>query len=120
MEKGFTLLELLVVLTIISILTAISIPQYNAYKQRAFDSRALSDLHNVAIAEEAYFIDKEVYLACQNDSCTELPGLAAISDGVILTVTADEEGFIAQASHPKGTGQTFTWDSHKGGLLKGE
>ena len=120
MNQGFTLLELLVVLTIVSILTAFSIPQYNTYKQKAFDTRALNDLHNAAIAEEAYYIDKEEYLTCQNDSCTQLPGFAAISAGVELNITVDETGFIATASHPKGSGKTFTWDSHLGGLLKEE
>ena len=117
MDHGFTLLELLVVLTIVSVLTAISVPQYNSYKQRAFDTRALSDLHNAAIAEEAYFMDNEEYLACSNAACTSLPGFAALSAGVELSITADNEGFQAQASHPKGTGKIFLWDSREGGFI---
>ncbi len=54
---GFTLLELLVVIAIVSILSAIAVPQFSAYRQRSFDVRARQDLHNVAIAEEAYFLD---------------------------------------------------------------
>ncbi len=60
-QKGFTLIELLVVIAIIAILAAIAIPQYAKYRQKAFNSAALSDLKNVQTAAEAYFADHQVY-----------------------------------------------------------
>lgn len=116
-SSGFSLLEILIVLTIVSILTAVALPQYNDYKKQAFDSRALSDLRNVAISEEAYFMQSEKYLPCNGSACTALPGMSAVSKGVILSVEAQNEAFIAKASHPKGSGKTFSWDSAKGGLV---
>ena len=117
-SQGFTLLEILIVLTIVSILTAVALPQYNDYKKQAFDSRALSDLRNVAISEEAYFMQTEKYLACNGSGCALLPGMSAVSKGVTLAVEIKDEAFIARASHPKGSGKTYFWDSSKGGLLE--
>lgn len=113
---GFTLLELLVVLTIIGILSAITVPQYNAYKRRGFDARALSDLRNVAIAEEAHFMDEEEYLSCVDDECSTLPGIPGISEGVTINMAANGDTFTGVASHLNGTGKVFTWDSERGGL----
>jgi len=119
-ESGFTLLELMVAMTIISILTAIALPQYGAYRKRAFDSRVLSDLRSVALAEEAYFFDAEKYIACNGLSCTTiLPGFLALSQGTELTVAlVDNEGFRAEATHPQGTGKRYVWDSTRGGMVE--
>jgi type IV pilus assembly protein PilA len=60
-EKGFTLIELLIVVAIIGILAAIAIPQFAAYRQRAYNSAAQSDLKNTKTALEAYYADFQHY-----------------------------------------------------------
>ena len=115
-QSAFTLIEILITMTIISLLTAIALPQYNSYKKQAFDLRALSDLRTVAIAEEAYFMEQEKYLDCAGPNCLTLPGMTAISKGVELNVASSEEGFLAESYHPMGSGKKFKWDSLKGGL----
>jgi len=57
-QKGFTLVELMVVIAIIGIITAIAIPYYNNYKQTACDQAGLADLYNVKAAVQKYLTDE--------------------------------------------------------------
>lgn len=115
-QRGFTLIELLVVMGIVSALIAVALPRYSAYRASAFDARAEMDLRSVAMAEEAYFLDNETYLSCSGTTCSQLPGIQKLSSGVTLTVTATTTTFKATASHPRGSGKSFTWDSAQGGI----
>lgn len=114
--RGFTLVELLVVMGIVSALLAVALPRYASYRANAFDSRAEMDLRSVAMAEEAYFLNNDSYLACSGQSCATLPGIKKLSAGVSLSITTTQTGFQGSASHPRGSGKVFRWDSEQGGL----
>jgi len=55
--KGFTLVELMIVVAIIGILAAIAIPQFAKYRERAFNSAALSDSRNLRTEVEGYYAE---------------------------------------------------------------
>jgi type II secretion system protein G len=62
-EKGFTLVELMVVIIILAILTGIAIPSYLALRNRARTAAAQSEMKNIATALEVYNADNETYPA---------------------------------------------------------
>jgi len=67
-EKGFTLIELMIVIAIIGILAAIAIPQFSAYRARSYNAAAMSDVRNLMTAQEAYFVDFDKYATAAEGS----------------------------------------------------
>lgn len=114
--RGFTLIELLVVVTIIGLLAAIAIPQFAVYRQRAYDATSLSDLRNVANAEEAYYALRGDYVSCTGAACGAPPLTGVkLSVGVSIDITAAPETFTGTSKHVSGA-TTWNWDSASGGL----
>jgi len=60
-EKGFTLIELMIVVAIIGILAAIAIPQFASYRTKAFNSASQSDIQTLKLTEEAFYADFQNY-----------------------------------------------------------
>lgn len=57
-KRGFTLIELMIVVAIIGILAAIAIPNFLKFQAKARQSEAKTNLSSIATAEIAYFAEK--------------------------------------------------------------
>jgi len=109
-EKGFTLIELMIVVAIIGILAAIAIPQFSSYRVKAFNSSAQADIRNLMTAEEAAYADTQAYVsfadsgadAAATDTITSLPG-ARLSKGVKATAgTVTTTDYTVSTKHKSG------------------
>ena len=58
-DKGFTLVELMVVIIILAVLTGIAIPSYLALRNRARIQATRSEMQNIGTALELYSADNE-------------------------------------------------------------
>ena len=88
------MIELLTAVSIISILSAIALPQFASYRARGFDCQARVALRTVAIAEEAYYNDASTYASCDQATCpTTLPALDDFPLGLTLAFTGTASGF---------------------------
>lgn len=61
MQSAFTLIELLIVVSIIAILAAIAVPNFLEARVRANNSRAVSDMRTITTGLESYRIDNNEY-----------------------------------------------------------
>lgn len=110
--KGFSLIELLVVVAIIGLLTAIAIPQFLSYRAHAVDSQMKSDLKNAALAMDSYFAENKVYP-------TSVAAIVSVgfnqTNGVALTIAVPTpSSFTITAAKPSGTQPSFTFNSVTG------
>jgi prepilin-type N-terminal cleavage/methylation domain-containing protein len=111
-DWGFSLVELLVAISVIGLLVGIAVSQFMTYRARAIDSQMKSDLANAAVAMEAYFAEKKVYPT----SVTELLAIGLNqTNGVSLSITVTTpSSFTLTATKPNGTQPSFTYNSSTG------
>lgn len=109
LSKGFTLIEILIVVVIIGLLTFMAVPAYNKVKQNAKNKEIVNNLKTIAAAGTQYILESEATQAPYNklegayfSPITPIAGedytnLTVLGEGGTLTVT-------------KGDGTTVTFN----------
>ena len=100
-RKGFTLIELLIVVVIIGILAAIAIPKFSNTKQKAVVASMVSDLRNLATAQEAFYADSTKYATKVGSAIGngQVAFVASANNAISITASAPGSGWAAEVTN---------------------
>jgi type IV pilus assembly protein PilA len=105
-QKGFTLIERMIIIAIIGILAAIAIPQFTAYRIRGNNTTAKSELKSVYTLCAAYFTNAPDAAGC---TVAEIATVFPPSNDVTITmINNSQTGWSATAQYTAPDRQLYT------------
>lgn len=117
-RKGFTLVELLIVVAVLGILATLAIPRLQLTRERAVAASMISDLRNLATAEESFFAAYQDYAKSIGPAEVPGPGTKGVvrfvpSPGNVIAIrrrgpnAGNGPGWSATATNPAVTNKRF-------------
>jgi type IV pilus assembly protein PilE len=85
-SRGFSLIELMIVVAVVAILASIAVPSYRQYVLRSHRTEAKAALLNVAAAQEKFYLQNNTYTTALTDAPPAGLGIAATTRNGYYTI----------------------------------